>query len=338
MTVRSQPWQAELRAHWAVLNNRRTGDGVATSAVGLAVADDAEILVGVDARGDHHLLVPTDPGTLVAEDSQAAHIRIQRCTLLVGGQGHTFIDIVCHRPDLSELFDDILAAMLVELASATDQPPDVVCKRVLGEWRELLSRRGGLLGDEALRGLFGELIVLERILAANPDNDLTAWCGPDRQPHDFRLENGDLEVKTLGATGATVHIHGIEQLQPPACGALHLIVVRLLNAADGVTLPELVERLQTKIDDRRAFTATLARAGYSQIDADHYLDRRFIVGKTTALPVDANFPRIVPSSLTGALPVEISAFAYSLDLSLLLPLATLTDSAIEPLFAKGTLP
>ncbi|MFF4442020.1 PD-(D/E)XK motif protein [Streptomyces sp. NPDC001621] len=337
MTGNSDAWQTRLRAHWSVLKARRTPDGVATSGLGLSVGDNAEVLVGVDAHGDHHLLIPTNLRSTPVEDYQAAYIRIQRCTLVVDGRSRIFTDVVCHRPDLSELFDDILAAMLAELATDTGRPPDTVCKQVLDEWRELLRRRGGLLGDDALRGLFGELIVLEKILTANPENGLSAWRGPNREPHDFRLDNGNLEVKTLGANGSTVRIHGIGQLEPPTSGNLHLIVVRLTAASDGLALPDLVDRLQSKVADRRAFAVALARCGYSQTDADHYRDRRFTVAQITALPIDDAFPRVVPSSLSGELPKEVSALSYSLDLSVLLPLATLADHTLMPLFVKGSL-
>ncbi|GGW83804.1 PD-(D/E)XK motif protein [Streptomyces galilaeus] len=337
MTENPESWQAQLRAHWSVLSARRTPNGMATNGLRLMLGDDAEVRVGVDGRGDHHLLVPADGQSAVVEDHQAAYIKIQRGELFVDGRTRLFTDIVCHHPNLSELFDDILAAMLVELAADPGQRAETVCKRVLDEWRELLRRRGGLLGDEALRGLFGELIVLEQVLTANPANSLSTWCGPDREPHDFCLGNGDLEVKTLGVNGSTVRIHGIGQLEPPTGGALHLVVVRLISAPDGLALPDLAERLRSKVGDRRDFALALARSGYSQLDADHYRDRRFSVARITALPIDETFPRIVPSVLSGMLPNEVSALSYSLDLSFLLPLAKLTDQALTPLFANGSI-
>jgi hypothetical protein len=335
MTASHRVWQAQLQAHWAVLSARRPTTGVVTSGLGIVVKDGAEVLAGVDARGDHHLLVPAADGTLV-EDSQAAYIRIQRCALVIGGRGRTYVDVVCHRADLSELFDDILATMLTELATDSTEQPDAVCKRVLDEWRELLRRRGGLLGDDALRGLFGELVVLEQILDASSTHDLSVWRGPDREPHDFRLPGGDLEVKTLGVTGSMVRIHGIEQLEPSEDGELHLIVVRLSADHDGLALPDLIERIHPKANDRRAFTVALARAGYSETDAQHYRDRRFTIMQIGALSVDDEFPRIAPSSLADMLPDEVSSLSYTLDLSLLLPRA-LTDAAIKPLLTKGAL-
>ncbi|MET8008141.1 PD-(D/E)XK motif protein [Nonomuraea glycinis] len=336
MTTSDRLWQAQLRARWALLSARRAPAGVVTSGMGIAVGNGAEILAGVDSRGDHHLLVPTGVDAPIAEDSHAAYIRIQRSALVVDGYSRTYADIVCHRADLSELFDDILAAMLTRLASGSGERPDAVCKQVLDEWRELLRRRGGLLGDDALRGLFGELIILEQILAAGGAHNLSAWRGPDREPHDFRLSGGDLEVKVLGATGSVVRIHGIKQLEPPEDGDLHLVVVRLVADPDGLTLPDLIERIRLKASDRRTFAVALARAGYGETDAEHYCDRRFVVTQIAALPVDNGFPRVVPSSLADTLPDEISALSYTLDLSFFLPSA-LTDASVAPLFARGVL-
>ncbi|MFI9836316.1 PD-(D/E)XK motif protein [Nonomuraea sp. NPDC051941] len=335
MTADDRAWQEQLRRRWTLLRARRTPTGVVTSGMGVMVGVGAEVLVGLDARGDHHLLVPTHIDAPVAEDSQAAYVRIQRSELVVEGYNRIYADVVCHRADLSELFDDILAAMLAQLASGTGERPDVVCKQVLDEWRELLRRRGGLLGEDALRGLFGELIILEQILAAAGAHDLSVWRGPDREPHDFRLAEGDLEVKTLGATGSTVRIHGIEQLEPPEGGDLHLVVVRLVADLDGIALPDLVERIRPKVGDHRAFSLALARAGYGEADGEHYRDRRFAVTQIAALAVGDGFPRISPSSLADTLPDEIGALSYTLDLSFLLPTA-LDSASLAPLFAKGT--
>ncbi|MEV5498168.1 PD-(D/E)XK motif protein [Nonomuraea fuscirosea] len=335
MTADDRAWQEQLRKRWTLLRARRNPTGVVTSGMGVMVGDGAEVLVGLDARGDHHLLVPTPIDAPVAEDSQAAYVRIQRSELVVEGYNRIYADVVCHRADLSELFDDILSAILDQLASGTEERPDVVCKQVLDAWRELLRRRGGMLGEDALRGLFGELIILEQILMAADTHDLSVWRGPDRDPHDFRIAKGDLEVKTLGAAGSTVRIHGIEQLEPPADGTLHLVVVRLVADMDGIALPDLVERIRTKVGDRRAFALALARAGYGEADGEHYRDRRFTVTQIAALAVGDGFPRISPSSLVGILPDEVSALSYTLDLSFLLPTA-LGPASLASLFTKGT--
>ncbi|MFF1412823.1 PD-(D/E)XK motif protein [Streptomyces sp. NPDC058289] len=335
MTTSTHAWQYRLRTHWAVLRTRRDPAGMATSALGITVGNGAQILVGVDSGGDHHLLVPIDDN-VISEDSQAAYITIRRRELRIHGTTRAYADVTCHRADLAELFDDVLAAMIDQLESNTGERPDAVCKRVLNEWRELLRRRHGLLGEEALRGLFGELVVLEKILDSARAHTLSVWCGPNRDPHDFRLSGGDLEVKTLGMTGSTVRIHGVGQLQPPVNGDLHLVVVRLSSDPDGLSLPDLVDRITPKTDGRRAFDDALARAGYVGIDAEHYRDRRFVVPQIVALPVTDGFPRVVPSSLVAALPVEISALSYTLDLSLLLA-TSLTGPEVAVLFENGTL-
>ena len=326
-------WQRELAARWAVLRDRTSTQGIATSALPLKVREGS-VLVGVDRRGDRHLLVPVPWGADVLEDAEAAHIRVQRRELVFDGSTGLFVDVVCHRPDLGALFDDVLAEILDRLSTPLNDAPDAVCLGVLDEWREVLRRRGGVLGESALRGLFGELVVLEQVLDAGDGHGVAAWSGPDREPHDFRLPAGDLEVKTLGVTGAEVEVHGLDQLEPPHGGSLHLVLVRLATAQDGASLPELVERIRSRATDASAFAASLSTAGYRELDADRYRDRRFRVDQLLALRVDEWFPRITDASLKDRLPEEITSLTYRLDVSALLPQA-LTGPALRPLFAKG---
>jgi hypothetical protein len=46
-------------------------------------------------------------------------------------------------------------------------------------------------------GLYGELVILERLLLAG--YGLDCWVGAAKEVHDFRLADSDLEVKTTTA-------------------------------------------------------------------------------------------------------------------------------------------
>lgn len=332
MSPMGSSWQEILAGHWLVLEARRPAAGMATNALSVTV-QRGTVMAAVDRSGDHHLLVPLPAGTTVVEDSQSAHIRIQRDELVLDGVTYLFADVVCRRADLFELFDDVLAEILTRLETSSERP-DLVCKHVLDEWRELLRRQGGILGDAVQRGLFGELVVLERILAAAPRHDLDFWTGPAREPHDFCLARGDLEVKALGAVGSEVEIHGVDQLEPVGGRSLWLILVRLTANRAGLTLPELVSRVASVVPDEKAFALQLARVGYNDEDAEYYRHRRFTAGGVSALPVSEGFPRIVRASFVDGFPDAISGLAYTLDVSALLPMA-LSDDSLVPLFETG---
>jgi hypothetical protein len=57
-----------------------------------------------------------------------------------------------------------------------------------------------------LRGLIGELVVLERRVLPEfgPDDAVSAWTGPLGTPHDFQLPTGlKIEVKALDHDAGT---------------------------------------------------------------------------------------------------------------------------------------
>jgi hypothetical protein len=292
------------------------------------------VLLGVDRRGDHCLLVPVPPEIPTQEDRRSAFVQVVRSDLVLDGSTRTYAAVVCHRRDLDGLFDDVLAAMLAELA---DQPTDPAgtCIRVLSEWRELLRKNAGVLGESALRGLFGELLVLERIIKSHSSVAVAdLWRGPDLEPHDFNLGGHVIEVKTLGHTGSIVEIHGLDQLQAPPRQELYLILVRLAEDMEGRSLPELIDAIAKALPNPGEFREQLAKAGYSAADAQAYRDRRFLGRQVLGLQVTSGFPSIVHNSFASAVPPEIRGVTYTIDLVEYLPEAW-TDDDLERVFCMN---
>lgn len=328
----SGDWHRELRHIWPVLRPTR-GEPFALYPLELEL-DAGRPMLAIDQRGDHHLLVPVKLDQDVIEDLRSAHVRLVRRDLVVEGRRGRYIDVVCHRLDLNALFDDVIAAMLTAL-NATPRSPAAVCGRVLAAWRELLRGSSRPMTEEAVRGLVAELLALERILDVDDRVPVrSTWTGPDRMPHDFQLGGHDLEVKALGPTAAEIEIHGLDQLDDLGRG-LHLVLIRLRPHADGVTLPDLVERVRSQCRDSTGMNDQLSKAGYSEADADSYRVTRYRVEQILAMDVADSFPRLTSRSLNGALPEPISQLRYRLDLVEQLPNAR-TGDALRPLFERSS--
>lgn len=329
----SEEWRRELRRTWPVL---RPGAGDQLAVYPIEIDHEAgDVLLAADGRGDHHLLVPILPGDEVIDDLLSAHVRMTKRDLVVDGKQARYLDVVCHRPDLNSLFDDVLAAMLQALEASRDTASSI-CGRVLDKWRELLRKRGSPLREEAVRGLIGELVVLEQVLIRDEGVAVhSTWTGPDRTPHDIHLGGHDLEVKSLGANAATVEIHGLDQLDP-VDRRLHLILVHLGRHAEGASLPELVDRVRSHCRDITGFNEQLSKAGYSESDVDAYAVTRYRVEQILAMEVDQMFPCLTRQSLARPLPEVVTDLRYKLDLVALLPDA-LTGAALTPLFERSFL-
>ncbi|MFE5491027.1 PD-(D/E)XK motif protein [Streptomyces virginiae] len=318
MSTASPDWRRELRVTWSILAAQRTaGEHMTMAPIGLALTT-GEVQVGLDVRGDRHLLLPVHNDN-VHEDLRSAHVRLKKDAIVLEGRTQHYADLVCHRADLGDLFDDVVSEILERL-SEDGGDPSKTCRRVLEAWREMFAGRSGRLTVSEQRGLFGELTVLEHLLHGNPFLRPThIWTGPDRQPHDFRLPDRSWEVKTLGRSRSTVEIHGLDQLAPPPGGHLTLILVRLVDDTSGTSLPELAERVVNAAEDSRGVIEQLAKAGYSAADAELYSTARYGRPQLLALTVDSDFPSLTHASLSGPLPAGIEAVRYSLDVADQLP-------------------
>lgn len=175
----------------------------------------------------------------------------------------------------------------------------------LQHWRALLDRDSPGLPETMLRGLVGEMTVLEaRLLRAmSPRDAVHAWQGPMGAPQDFLLGDGRrIEVKAIDRDADTATVNGLAQLDPGP-DELTLAVVRLQPtgpAADGALTPtRLVARLrETLASDHDAtvmFEAALANFGWHEHPSHDEL--AFRVVSIDAYALQENFPRLTPDNV-----------------------------------------
>jgi hypothetical protein len=324
-----------LRTGWLLAASRRTVGAIATLDLPVATSTGPAAL-GLDGRGDHHLLLPIDGDHPTVEDGRSAHVRVDTRPLVIDGRRRRYVDVVCHRPDLFSTFDEMVVALLQAIADRPDRVGDVVT-HTLQQWRDLLRPTHDVLGERELRGLIGELHVLQLLADARLVGAVDqTWTGPDRAVHDFAVRKRRIEVKTVGTRGATVTIHGLEQLHPHPDRDLLLVMVRLEASTDGRCLPELVDALLGTVHDRAGLRRQLAKAGYVEADADRYRDRRYTATQTYAWRVDHAFPRIDVDSFTTTVPSQVLDVEYCLDLTGLTPTAAMGAGATRLINGQRT--
>ena len=182
--------------------------------------------VAVDHAWNEHLILEVTDGHDVPDSINAVEIQLRE--LSVGGSVRRLIDIACRVRPLTDVFEQFAAAVIDHLVRHPPSPSAAV-STVLNTWRRFLHVSAGLqLGRDALAGLFGELLVLLDLTRTGPTAGVAAWAGADNARHDFRTADTALEVKTtLADTGAVVAVHGLNQLDEPDGGSLHLHFVRL---------------------------------------------------------------------------------------------------------------
>lgn len=236
-------------------------------------------------------------------------------------------------PAFEELFGS-LAEDVLHSAQAAQSPGAVVAavSDVVTRWRRFMDSHAAPLTSEEVRGLIGELAVLERLaVRLGPASALTAWRSPFGSIRDFEASTQSVEVKTYSpSAGATVRINDPLQLEPDSGIPLFLACQELgRSEAKGSALPDHVERVgRLFTGDVRLcedYRDALAGAGYLSCHS-HLYTEGFSLGGLITFLVRHGFPRVLPATLLPG----VTAVRFSLTVSALDPFAVDTNTTIGP--------
>lgn len=202
----------------------------------------------------------------------------------------------------------------------SQQALDSVLARI-ERWQRLLARdRSGLLSEQELRGLFGELTFLhDHLLPRYGAGAVEFWNGPEGSPQDFCIFSTVVEVKTrTGAGPARVRISSPEQLWPSLPSMFLGVYFLAINAPGGVSINDLVARIRSRLDNPdhlSAFERRLESVGY--LDLPEYEMTLLLADRLDTFHVGPGFPSIAPSSV----PEGVSHLSYDLSLDNCRPFA-----------------
>lgn len=174
-----------------------------------------------------------------------------------------------------------------------------------------LGKQSGVMSTEEQHGLYGELWILRRLLKQANPVPLQAWTGPERDAHDFRLEDVEIEVKTTIGSKRVHKINNKRQLLATPGRTLYLASVMLCPALRGKSLPQLVEEVRELLpeDARSAYAESLesyGTHGYRAQDAIHYGDLLDERAPVALVPIDEKVPAITPAVLEQALGADVA--------------------------------
>jgi hypothetical protein len=264
------------------------------------VSGTPDVQVFVDESGSRIGLRTPVPQDLRVEPSPVAEIDVR----LVNLAGLHMLEISTRA---SGLFAEFYA-VLEEIADRMQlraQTPGAAFGATLANWKALL-RPTDRMSDEQRLGLFGELLILDRVLTAEGPSAISAWTGPLAEPHDFRLGADEIEVKATSSRKRSHLISSLEQLEPSPGRRLHLVSIQLEPAGNeaGLSLPELVDRVRARIpvgssDSDALETSLLVGWRFSDVHAPFYRDRFQLRTLATLTTVLGEFPRLTPALLTG---------------------------------------
>lgn len=294
------------------------------------------VALGVDTDGYHHVLVPILSTSKIRTGLDGPGLVLRKRTLEGEASHTTYADLSCLRHELDDLFDGLCGEVLTRLVGLEHKPLAAVYEAI-DRWHSLFDRPVGVLSDQKASGLYGELLVLRRLL----EEDASAhrgWVGPLGEHHDFMGQSLDIEVKaTTVAEGRFVQIHGLSQLEEPVDGNLLLAWFRLTDTSHsgrGVTLLELANQVISLADDGPALRALLARADYVPGAREVNDSHRYVVAEERWYDVDEAFPRLTRSVLDHAsVPGTVTDVAYTVDLTAEPPFSLRTTTVDQRLEA-----
>lgn len=223
---------------------------------------------------------------------------------LVNVAGVSVLQVATGAPELYREFVTF-SNRVIERIRDGQSAPDAVLD-TLRIWRELTSPQS-VMSEEMQIGLWGELWVLDRLIESNGPAAVASWIGPKAEPHDFRLHQDELEVKTTRSVQRVHLINGVQQLTPTPDYMLHLVSIQVepSGAAEGVGLPEAVTMIRSALERkalrREEFNGLLDRTGYQDQDQGLYLQKLQLRTKPRVIPVDSELPKIDSGSLQSIL-------------------------------------
>ncbi|MER7006714.1 PD-(D/E)XK motif protein [Dactylosporangium sp. NPDC000555] len=310
-----------LERLWSELAGKRArSDGKTLQSAELALPTSAGPLrLASDSYGLPHLLVPLAKGAKDVEDRRSSGVHLTTRTLVVNDEAVRFLDLECRRTTLTGVFTGLVADICTVLARGESVPERAV-PEALEAWRELLGGRPQWT-SQRLAGLYGELLVLEHLLAVDAKAAST-WTGPTGAAQDFRSHPHAIEVKTTTSPqGRLIHVHGAEQLVRPPTGSLKVVWLRLALTAPGVAddVPSIVDRC-TAVGEPHMILSRLDRLGLPPLSSSEIRMASFSVIDQRLFDVDDEFPSITPARFSsGVVPAGVSGIEYYVDLDTVPP-------------------
>ena len=149
---------------------------------------------------------------------------------------------------------------------------------------------------------------------------IKSWKGPtpEESDQDFSLDNCAVEVKTTGADNPDMCIiNNLVQLDKIGISHLHLFRLAFdIRDGSGVTLPELVELLRSKIIDESPVALNdlmkkLLKLKYLHADSDKYLKFGFTKRFFNFYQVKDDFPTLTRKDVR----IGVTDAKYTIDLA-----------------------
>jgi hypothetical protein len=274
------------------------------------------VFFAVDANNYRHLLISAGEQSQVKTDLKSAGVQIREHILDDIKGRRKFIDVVCLKPGLNDLFTLLIGEIFEDLSPDLHNSNEI-CVKILERWREFIER--GLqkkISEHQIIGIFGELYVLLKLIKRNP-RTLEYWRGPLQSRHDFMAPGVSIEVKTSKKRyGRSIEINGYDQLEPIPGSSLYISFIKLESIPDGISIKDIIDDILKSSIEKEIFYALLSGIGFDVETIKSTENLKFRVVEDRIYDVENDLPHLTSKSFKGdTLPPGILKLSYQIDMS-----------------------
>lgn len=283
--------------------------------VGLSKECEPSLNVGFNSQGKRCLILELpldytiDINSVAKENLSIEHL-----------QEKNYVVIQLINDAYYDLFNDLILSLfqkIKDISSVEEYANEFVIS--FGKWVEFFeNKRGSRLSPEEIKGLYGEIFVLNGLLNSSNSsgiNDiLNGWVGLYNTRYDFQFQFKNIEVKTKEESKSYVYISSEYQLESETGKELELHVVSvMIDYEKGKSIYDLLKItvgfIREKLGDLSILYKALNEKKLTIESTKEYNNYRFSVLKKTSFNCGHDdFPKLTYSNT----PAEISKLKYVL--------------------------
>ena len=292
-----------------------SGLGIPTIPMGVS-AGAGPVRLAIGPNDEPRVLLPLLEGELPTGIDAGNALSVSVSSFHHGGRILRFLDLVCLSTDLETVFGEVVDEILGRITHG-DGSIDAA-RSTIEDFRTLLTHAdSGDVDAGRVSGLVAELLVLNRLLDHSA-SAWRAWSGPAGDRHDFRSGDHSLEVKaTHRLSASAITINGLDQLDAPVGGTLHLLRIVLESVSGGaLNISGLGRSALSKADKPDRVRGLLTAVGCRDVDSESWNRTSFRIASETLYEIRPGFPRLISSMLAqGTAPHGVHEVSYRIDLS-----------------------
>ncbi len=225
------------------------------------------------------------------------------------------------------LFNDLIISLFFKIKDVENHLEyRAIFISTINKWSAFLANsRNNKLSEDVIKGMFGELTVLNELLINTTpqkvNSILKSWQGPYDANTDFEFDNNNIEVKTKSLDNPKVKISSEHQLDDEPGKNIELLVVSVESDFNSVeTIDSLINTIRNRIitlsGDLSILFEALAQKSLFPSNLGEYNNYKFTLKQH--ITYDCNlvnmkkdvFPRLIKSKL----PIQLSKIKYDINL------------------------